>query len=403
MIDRRRVYALHGAIARVLGAALVVVLATGTLATLSVELERLLEPEGAHGLELGALASIDAWAERSSRTLRIIDLDGARGALAWTVDSDGRWSRTFLDRSGAPRGTFSFLGARAVLRDVHRQLFVGHVALYVTTPLSFVLLAMMVSGYLSQRRLVLGIVGTSPHARRASLHRSLGTLGLLPGLLFALTGLVYVTETIVEELGASLEITPPASVGDAPSASTTLPLDALLTRAVEASPTLSPRRIVLPRERGRPLLVWGPGATAGVRDLSSFVAIDPRTGAVLAQHEAGSAAPLDLAADLVDPLHFGDVGGAVTRYAWCLFGVLLTALTITGLATGRARRRHDDEHRLERRMSLAIGFVFFATLLGNVMSRREDLAPSGWLAVTLVVVIAAAGIALAARTPRASA
>ncbi len=403
MIDRRRLYALHGAIARALGAALVVTLATGTLATLSIDLEKLLEPSGASQLEAGALDAIEAWSSANDRSLRLVELTGDHGAVAWIVDEEGRWRRVYLDASGRPRASRALLGASAVLRDVHRQIAIGHAGLYVVTPLSIVLLVMIATGLASQRRFAFGVTGTSAHARTASLHRTFGTLALAPALLFGVTGLVYVAETIVEDAGSSLEVSPPGEIRDQPTGDAPLSLERVLDRARAVAPWLEPHRIVLPRTASAPLLVFGAGSSPGVRAVASFVAIDRATGDVLATHDAGLDAPLDLAADYTDPLHFGSIGGRPTRWLWFVFGVLVTSLAVTGLVTGRARLRHDTERALERRVTLIVGLAWLVTVIANLAMRRADLAPSGQLALAIVVVMGLSALALAIRDQRSQA
>lgn len=397
MVDRRRLYALHGAIARALGAALIVTLATGTIATISIDLERLLEPRGAEQLDDGALDVLEAWARGGGHSLRVVELEGEHGAMAWVVAHDGRWRRVFLDASGRPFASRPLLGASAVLRDVHRQLFVGHAGLYVVTPLSLVLLVMIATGLASQRRFALGMTGTSAHARTASLHRTIGTLSLAPALLFGVTGAVYVAETIVEDAGGSLEITPPRQAPHQPE-SEPRSLESLVDRARDAAPWLGPHRVALPRSADGALLVFGAGTSPGVREVASFVAIDPTTTEILASHDAGLGAPLDLAADLTDPLHFGSIGGRPTRWLWFVFGLLVTALATTGLATGRVRLHHETERALERRVTLIVGLAWLGAMITGLVTRSADLAPSGQLAIVIVLALGLVAIVLASRT-----
>ncbi|GAB4207479.1 MAG: hypothetical protein OHK0013_25130 [Sandaracinaceae bacterium] len=379
--SRRSAYAVHGALGRALGAALSWVLLTGALATLGPDLEAWIEPRGAEVLDEDALARLEHWSRRTDLALTTVVLPaGEERAMAIVRTRDGTLLRAPLREDGTPRALLPIVGARQLLRDAHRNLLLGHPGLYVVTPFAFVLVVLVLSGLTSQRRFVLRPTGRATHARTATLHRALGTYGLAGAVLFSTTGLVYVAETIVEDAGGSLEVEPPReAMPTEPHAS----LARLLARASEAAPTLHPERIVLPRERDRPVLVLGPGPAPLVRGTASFVALDAR-GEVLASHEAGPDAPMDLIADLADPLHFGTLGGRATRWLWALAGLLLVALAVAGLAAGRARARHEADHATERRATIAVCGAVGLSLAVGLLRAQTAVAVSGWVAATIL-------------------
>jgi uncharacterized iron-regulated membrane protein len=382
----------HGALGRTLGAALCWVFLTGVLATLGPDLEALLEPRGAEFLEEGALSRLEHGSQRTGLALVTILLpSGEQRAMAIVRTADGTLRRAPLRTDGTPRALLPIVGAQQLLRDAHRGLLLGHPGLYVVTPFAFVLGVLLLSGLTSQRRFVLRPSGHAAHARAATLHRALATYGLVFAVLFAGTGVVYVAETLVEDAGGSLEIEPPREV---PSSTPRASLERLLARATETAPALRPERIVLPRGPGGPVLVLGPGPAPLVRGTASFVALDAR-GDALASHEAGPSAPLDLIADLADPLHFGSFGGRLTRWLWALAGLLLVALTRAGLATARARARHEDAHATERRATLAVSLGVGLSLAVGLLRAESAMASSGWAAAALLAGLwASASVAL---------
>ncbi|USQ95460.1 PepSY domain-containing protein [Caulobacter sp. RL271] len=44
---------------------------------------------------------------------------------------------------------------------------------------------------------------------------------------------------------------------------------------------------------------------------------------------------------MADPLHFGTVGGAVTKLIWFVFGLVLTSLSVSGVAVYALRLSRD--------------------------------------------------------------
>ena len=55
--------------------------------------------------------------------------------------------------------------------------------------------------------------------------------------------------------------------------------------------------------------------------------------------------------EMADPLHFGTFGGYWTKIPWFLFGLLMTALSVSGVAIYALRITHDVREKLNWRAS----------------------------------------------------
>lgn len=392
----KRAFALHQTLGRALAAVLLFVLLSGALAAVSMDMEAMLEARGASGISEHALDVFEASERARGETiLRVMLPTEEHGAWALVRLEDRTFERAFLREDGSVAARLPRVGAVQVLRDLHRALLLGHVGLYAVTPTSILMIVLLVSGVLSQKRFVWRPQGMQREARLSSWHRVLGTYALLPGLFFAVTGAFYIAETLVEDAGGSLEVVPPrADTGDA-SCAGRMTLSDVMRLVHHASPQLSPREVAFAQD-GDVVTLFGPGPTSLVRDIGSFAVVNRCEGRVLGAHVADTEHPLDLLADVVDTLHFGRFGASLLRTLWCALGLLLAALATTGWlrTAGREGFRRD-------------ALVFFVMLAGlvlrGVFRSWHELSPSGLVALGLVLATYVALVALVMMTQRKSA
>ena len=392
----KRAFALHRTFGRALAAVLLFVLLSGAFAAVSIDLEGMLEAPGAAVLSDHALDAFESSERaRGETVLRLMLPSEEHGAWALVRREDGFLERAFLRQDGSVSSRLPRVGAVQVLRDLHRALLLGHVGLYAVTPTSLLLMVLLISGVLSQKRFLWKPQGMQREARLSSWHRVLGSYAFVPGLFFAVTGAFYIAETLVEDSGGSLEVVPPRAQTHPGSCATRMMLVDVMRLVHEASPGLSPREVAFTQDDNA-LTVFGPGPTSLVRNIGSFAVVDRCEGRVLGVHLADSNHPLDLAADVVDTLHFGRFGASLVRAIWWALGILLAALAMTGWlrTAGREGFRRD-------------ALAFFAVLAGltarGVFRTWDELSPSGLVALALVLLAYLVLVALVLTTQRNSA
>lgn len=350
-MDRRRSFRIHGWLGWWLGAPLFFIVITGTLATLSPELDRLLVPalrcDGARAgrleVSFGALAEAARAAMPEGRLHSVAaPTDDGRCAIAMLEGEARVFHHVYLDPSDAGvTGMGSARTPQRFLRDLHRSLLLGeNVGLFVVGLFSWVLLGAAWTGLRSlgafRRALIAG------HGARR-LHRRLAIV-LLPFLgLVIVTSCWYFAEHVfgLFEIRATTipvrrdtEIAERLTAGEA-----TLGVDALVARAEAAYPEMTPTFVALAVPRRTYAVVTGPAGVPFVRDQASQVFLAPFDGAVLEVVRADALNPLQRWEHGVDFLHFGTFAGRASRYLYTALGLALMTLVLTGVATRRARSR----------------------------------------------------------------
>lgn len=331
---------------------------TGTIATVSHEIEWLLMPqvratqvEGQEdwGRMWGAVRAAypDAWIESLSSYDRNDEPYLVRTASVRLPSGeriDVHVDPGTAQVTGEARGT-SF---HSFMRALHYYLFApGAIPFYAVASMGVVLLVSLVTGLLTYKKFWRGFF-RMPRWRRGlrtwmgDLHRLVGLWSLWFVAVIGLTCVWYIAERWVE-----LESAVPEA--PAPLAYQPLPDGAAVDRWTQAArahmPGLKITGVSLPYSPGDPVTVQGQWRAWLVRERTNAVFIDPATGAVLGTrvgHEMGVGERI---VHTADPLHFGNFGGLATKLIWVLFGLLLTGMAASG-AIIFARRTGDAARRL---------------------------------------------------------
>lgn len=344
-MDPRRSFRLHVWLGLWLGAPLVFVALTGTLATLSPELDRFLVPalrcDGAEESRLdvsfGALAEAAraAMPEGRLHSLAAPTEDG-RCAIAMLEGEERVFHHVYLDPHDARiSGTGTARTPQRFLRDLHRSLLLGeNVGLFVVGLGAWVLLGSLLTGLRSLGALRRAWSGGSG-ARR--LHRRLALL-FVPFLsLVVLTSGWYFVEHVLglfEIRATMIPVRRDAAIAERLRAGeATLDIDTLVARARDAYPEMRPTFVALAVPRRTYAVVTGPTDVPFVRDQASQVFLSPFDGAVLEVVRADELEPVQRWEHGVDFLHFGTFGGRASRYLYTLFGAGLALLIATGTFT----------------------------------------------------------------------
>ena len=316
---------------------------TGTIATVSHEIEWLYKPQ----LRASAVVAEPAWgtmwnqAQAAFPDARLTGIGSFdRDDAAYFVKSVGAEDRAgqsfdiYVD-PGTSRVTGHEAGRsfQDFMRALHYYLFApAWIAMYATTALGFVLVASLVTGLITYKKFWRGL-WRSPRWRRGAraavgdLHRLVGLWSVWFAFLIGITSVWY----FVEHAGLELNTSPPTldtTAQDRPVSGAQI--DRWVTLAREQMPGLHVTAIALPYEPGDPAIVQGQWRAALVRERTNAVYIDPATDRVVGQRVAHELGIGERIVHTADPLHFGTFGGLAVKLIWVIFGLLLTGMAASG-------------------------------------------------------------------------
>jgi len=330
---------------------------TGTLATVSTELDWLTNPAkrasvpAAGGpLPVGTMLAsfVEAFPGARPTQLRLPRERWVAPELI-AIDTDGARIRVFFDRSsGAVQGTGRWFTWQRFLREAHRHLMLPlEIGLTVVALLSIPLLVSFFSsmyvykrwwrGFFRLPRRTAGASRAGTEDRNSKrrywgdLHRLAGVWSLWFVLLMGVTGAWY----LAEHLGLDASLPPLAAKPRASESARLLDtdpraLDDMLERAASAYLSLAVQSILLDAYGGA-VVLQGQADAILVRDRANHVAFDGHSGELLDLRRGELLDLHNRISEAADPLHFGDFGGPLTRYLWALFGVAMTTLSLTGV------------------------------------------------------------------------
>ena len=316
---------------------------TGTIATVSHEIEWLYKPE----LRATAMSGQPDWGrmwEAARRAHPQAALSGIgsfdRSDAPYFVksisatDARGEDFAIYVD-AGTLRVTGHEYGRsfQDFMRALHYYLFApGAIPVYFVTSLGFILVLSLVTGLITYRKFWRGFFRIPRwHRDRRTwfgdLHRLIGLWSLWFVALIGLTSVWY----FVEHAGLNLET--PEPVVTAPAIVQTVTgeqINAWAATARERMPRLVINAIYLPYEAGNPVIVQGQWRAWLVRERTNAVFIDPATGRVIGKRVAHEMGIGERIVHTADPLYFGNFGGLATKLLWAVFGLLLSAMAGSG-------------------------------------------------------------------------
>lgn len=332
------------------------VLITGTLATVSKELDWLAnpalriyriasqtEPDWARLYENARLAFPDA---------EIVSLaaptDPWLAAEAIALHGNGERFRIFLDpASSAVQGTGRWHNWQRFFRQTHRHLMLPiKVGVTIVGLLCVPLFVSFVTGTVIYRKWWKGFA-TYPARQPAmpsegsaairrsrrfwgDMHRLLGVWSLWFILLMALTGAWY----LVEQWGLQHTYPPldTAAAQGPPEMPVGGPALAVMTsRAAEIYPELKVTNVFLPAQGSEVVRLQGTSGAILVRQRANEMAFDAASGEHVGTRKAEELGLHGRISEAADPLHFGTFANATSRFIWFVFGLIMSALTLSGV------------------------------------------------------------------------
>lgn len=245
------------------------------------------------------------------------------------------------------QGDTSLMTPGAFFAKLHRDLFAFDWGLLVVCATAIVMLVSLITGLIAYRRFWLGFLRW-PRFRTlriamVDLHKLVGLWSLWFAIVITLTGLWYFWTLIGEpmfhfpqamETRASYMMTDQrvtarlASLG--PEIPRKISLDDALRRATAAYPDFISTYVSLPETQGAPYIFHGNHGEF-LALYATTIAVDTFSGKVLGAKLANEASTLNRIGYMVNPLHYGDFGGMISKTIWFVGGVALSSLVITGI------------------------------------------------------------------------
>lgn len=344
---RKRRYELHTWVGFHLAVLTTLILATGTIATVSNEIDWLVQ----HDMRVSPDGDKASWAEMTEavqaaipdgRIARIKAMEGDHFAYrADVTDSFGQ--RIFVHVNpwtGEVTGTTHPLTVQRFFRDLHRYLFMPNfIGLPLVCSMAFILAISLYTGLRTSRNW--GTLMTRIRFNRGAriavgdAHKAAGLWGSWFFIVMIVTSLWYLAEFGAQAGGGQFQPERPAlsaerlaDFGDVvPQRST----DEIVAAAQAAYPELRITEIQYPFSPDGTLAVLGRVGNPILRDRANGVFLDPVSLEPLTVQRSSEIGWVAWLNETADPLHFGFFGGLPTKLIWFVFGVFMTGLSVTGV------------------------------------------------------------------------
>ncbi len=393
---RKTLFRLHGWLGLNIGLLLFVICFSGSVATLSHEIDWLLNP----ALRAEAREQPYDWTAMHEAMARAFPEGRTTGiyapeepgfaALAYVALPTGQTRKAYLNPyTGAVQGHTSFFNTQRFFRSFHRRFFDGERGIVIVTLCAFVLLLSVATGFTYYKGWLKQLFTLRRDKGKrilwSDLHKGTGIWGLAFTLLIALTGIFYFVEVGFQAAGEYDALLPPPlpEIEEAPLEGLgpqpeLLPAGAYVTAAREAFPGLEVRSMRLPHRPGEPVYLDGQAGNPLTRDRANKVLVHPFSGEVLAVQKSAALGVVPFITDAADPLHFGYFGGLWTKVLWCALGLVLSFSILAGtylwvVRSGPMRRRRTRAAPAEA-SSPAAGLRPFTWLRGALAAFALTLA-----------------------------
>ena len=418
MPSKRTWFRIHSWLGLNLGLLLFIVCFSGTVATLSHEIDWLLNP----AMRADSRGP-DAWAwERWYAAIREEHPEASLMQLAapladgWAASGMVAYGPSDLRRvfvhpdTGEVQGTFSHFNVARFFRSFHKQFYIYPGTLphgiYAVGPLAVVLLLSAFTALLFYRirwaDLLLRQRSASARTWWSSLHRAGGVWALLFTLVFSVTGVWYLVERAAVDIGRPIgraEVLAPSVSVEAGDEAMRVDLDTAVERAQAAFPNFHVQSIFLPRRAGVAITLYGQADAWLVRSTANYVIVDPYRGTLLERRDA---ADLSLGGRLMqtaDPLHFGDFGGLPTKLVWVFAGLVISISILAGARIWHLRvnqspaRRGASAAGISRSGLVVTLGVLALTTYGSIVNIGESIAHGEPVPLSVAAVAAGTGAA----------
>ncbi len=359
-LDRKKLFKIHSWIGIKLSVLFFVVCFSGTLATLSHEMDWLFIPESrAYSSEATPQAALVPH-NQIAANIHTAFPDGK--IVYWNTPEepylcniihlvqDGQRRYLFANPyTGEVQGIVNLTFQR-FFRDLHYYLFipfqVGHFTVLV---FGFMLLISLLTALFFYkkwyRKLFELKTGKGAIVFFRSLHRLVGVWSVPFTILFSVTGIWYFVERVNVGGVSTIANTqaPQLSEPIADSAAfaeiqRTIDYNQAVKVAQQEIEGLVVKDILPPSSPTSALYLTGKSDEPLVRNRANRVYLHPTTFEVLKVQRASSLPTVTWLNDIADPLHFGNWGGLITKIIWFLLGLGISSLVLTGIWISQKRK-----------------------------------------------------------------
>lgn len=386
----KKLYNLHAWLGFQLALLMFVVLLTGTIATLSNEIDWLIFPElrsSEQPKHSSNEMQTDDWvaiyqsvtsAYPNSPIASMTKLDSDYLTFRVTVKNDDLTNRFVLvDRwTHNIKGDIPRLTVQRFFRDFHRYLFMpAFPGLLIVGPLSIILLISIYSGLKTTKnwRKVLWRIRINQGKRIfiSDLHKFLGLWGVWFSFMMAITGAWYLYEfgnaiagSRVEPASPVIKVTENINsdkqniANEITGILTVDEFQKLITIANNTHQNWEMTAFYNSFSDKRAIQVRGVNISNPViRNRAYRVFFEPKTYHIIDAWSPQTISTQAYINEYVDPLHFGNFGGFWLKMLWFIFGIALTAMSYTGVLMTWKRTKSSV---LTRTQKLTLPLVVFA-------------------------------------------
>jgi uncharacterized iron-regulated membrane protein len=378
--SKKKFLTIHSWVGLKVSVLMFIVCFTGTLATISYELDWLttsaLRIEAQQGTDINwdAIHREVKLAYPHSNGIQIsTPLYSNFSSIVIVGDPELGIRRVFVDPyTGKVQGNAAYYASfQRTLRDLHRYLLAPTGGIYLVGPLGIILLISTLTALFFYKRWWQGFfklrLNAGTRAFWGSLHKVTGLWSIWFLLLIGITGTWYLIEGIISDTGnrirheqASISI---EDISQRPLFENHIALSEAINIAKSQIDNFTPSGISAPQTQNQPIFIGGYTDRILARERANGVAIDPITGEVLAVRTSEQTSSLLNWVDMADPLHFGNFGGIWLKLVYFVFGVFLCVMTASGIVIFVKRIQNRRQEGWVKNILGGMRYVTFIILL----------------------------------------
>ena len=352
-------------------------LATGTISTISNEIDWLIQDDmrvtpGTEKVSWGEMeAKVKAAADPNHMLTILSESEGDHFAYRATfLRVDGTRYHIHINQwTGEITGTTPFLTVQRFFRDLHRYFFMpSFIGLPIVSALAIVLMISLYTGLKTAGKLKKAAFrirrGQGTRVFLSDLHKVAGIWSTWFIALMTLSGIWYLIEFGSLASGKGFEPERPGPSIERIQAFNgsinMLPADEVIAKAKEAFPDWTPVQILYPRSHKQAITVLGYTGDILVRSRANRVFLDPEDGSIIKVQKSTDIGTVAYINEIADPLHFGNFGKLTTKLIWFFFGICLTGMSVTGviMTYRRLKKTHISRAQVKTLPILVLTAVF---------------------------------------------
>ena len=229
------------------------------------------------------------------------------------------------------------------------------VGYYLVSAMSFVMIGALVTGLVIYKKFWRAYTQPKVRAKQGKktlltdLHKHGGAWSIWFLIVMSLTGLWYFTQQVLWHADIDIEgHAPLVEVSDIPMGEKAQPpvsFEQALTIAEQRFPDIRPSFIMMPEHNRDMFKIMGGGDFIFYDQYSYRLDINPWNGEIARAVSPENMNTLQTIQHIIDPLHYGTIGGIWTKAIWFIFGLILSAMSITGFLIWGSRTVKASKER----------------------------------------------------------